>query len=245
MPAAFEELDVQATPMGELILRRRQVLSLGGRDVWEVLLDGRFLMSSLVHDSERALTDLGLATLAEGSDASPALHVLVGGLGLGYTAATALEAPGVTSVTVVDALPAVIDWHRRGLVPLGETLAHDPRCTLMAGDFFAQAAEGTLGGDSRPAAGWDAILVDIDHSPRALLHPSHEAFYAVDGLTRLRGQMAPGGVFALWSADLPEQWVTDNLGQVFEGVRAEVVEFENPLIDRDDANTIYLARRPR
>ena len=241
MPAAYEELDVQPTPMGELILRRRQVLSMGGKDIWEVLLDGRFLMSSLVHDSERALTDLGLGMLDV--DAGGPRRVLVGGLGLGYTAAAALARADVTAVTVVEALAPVIDWHRRGLVPLGAALADDERCTFVEGDFFAQAADGALGGDTRPDAGWDAILVDIDHSPRALLHPSHEAFYSVEGLTRLRDQLAPGGVFALWSADLPEDWVVGNMGGVLADVRAEVVEFENPLIDLDDANTIYLGRR--
>ena len=245
MSRAFEELDVQPTPMGQLILRRRRVLSLG-TDVHEVLLDGRFLMSSLVTDSERALARLALATHAGSAADGTAPRVLVGGLGLGYTAAAALE-HGAGAVTVVEALPPVIDWHRRGLVPLGSALGDDARCRLVQADFFAAvgAAPDTAAGDGHPLdpAGYDAILVDIDHSPSARLAPAHARFYEADALTRLSAWLRPGGVFAFWSADLPEAWFQQRLEAVFDDVRAEVVEFENPLADVTEGNSIYLARR--
>lgn len=263
MSRAYEELDVQPTSMGELILRRRRVLSLG-KDVHEVLLDGRFLMSSLVTDSERALARLALVGPAAPTPDAPAggppgnphdaagPAVLVGGLGLGYTAAAALEY-GATRVTVLEALPPVIDWHRRGLVPLGAALGDDPRCRLVHADFFAAVAAApgvsstaTSTGsppDALDPAGYHAILVDIDHSPSARLAPSHAAFYEPDALGRLAAWLRPGGAFAFWSADLPEPWFVERLQAVFDDVRAEVVEFENPLADVTEGNTIYLSRR--
>src|SRR6202023_1083957 len=95
----FEELDYQKTPLGELILRRRRMLSLGGMEVYEVKLGEAFLMSSLFHEVEEALSHLGLAEL-EGES----WDVVVGGLGLGYTAVAALEDSEVASLLVVDAL---------------------------------------------------------------------------------------------------------------------------------------------
>jgi hypothetical protein len=135
MTVEFEELDFQETPLGDISLRRRSELRLAGKIVYEVKLGDEFLMSSLFTDAEIQLAKLGLAAL-EGSD----LDIVVGGLGLGYTAAAVLEDPSVASLMVVEVMEAVIDWHRRGLVPLGKKLVSDPRCTLVHADFFALAA---------------------------------------------------------------------------------------------------------
>jgi hypothetical protein len=119
-------------------------------------------MSSLFTEGEIALAKLGLAGLA-----GP-LDVVVGGLGLGYTARAVLEHPGVRSLRVVEALPDVIEWHCRELVPLGKGLRSDPRCELVDGDFFALA--NSPGFDpAAPGRRFHAILVDIDHSPRHVL----------------------------------------------------------------------------
>src|SRR5476651_11359 len=134
--ALFEELDYQETPIGGLSLRRRRELTLG-IDVFEIKLGDEFLMSSLFTASEIALAKLGVAELS-----SERLDVVVGGLGLGYTAKAALEHRQVASLIVVDALEAVIDWHVQGLVPLGREVSTDPRCRLVHGDFFALAASG-------------------------------------------------------------------------------------------------------
>src|SRR5688572_27725065 len=115
MSSDFEELDYRRTPLGELSLRRRRLLSLEGRVVYEVKLGDEFRMSSLFSEGEVALATLGLA--AHGGSL---LDVVVGGLGLGYTAAAALDFPGVRSVLVIEALAEVIRWHRNALVPLGE-----------------------------------------------------------------------------------------------------------------------------
>lgn len=238
MSRHFEELDHADTAYGELILRRRKVLSLGGRDVFEVKIDGEFLMSSLVNASELALAELGLAPLGDG-----ARHVVVGGLGLGYTASAALAHPGVERVLVVEALAEVIAWHERDLVPLGAELRDDPRCRFEHADFFARARDAEPGFDARaPGRVFDAVLLDIDHSPAGLLHGSHADFYEPDGLARLQRHLRPGGVFALWSSEPPDAAFTERLARAFASAEAHAVEFENPLLDRDDVNTVYVCR---
>jgi len=236
---AYEELDYRQTPQGDLILRRRRALTLGGADVYEVTLDGEFLMSSLVDASERALATVALAAVGDRP-----VDVLVGGLGLGATAHAALAVDRVRSLTVVERAPAVIDWHRRGLVPLAADLVNDPRCRLVEADFF-RLFTGDPGREAFPLARdvFTAILVDIDHSPTSLLHPSHAAFYEARGLEQLASRLEPGGVFALWSADPPEEEFLAAMRPVFDAVRAEEVRFHNPLLDVEDANTIYLGSR--
>ena len=123
MRVNFEELDYRQTPLGELILRRRRALRMDGRDIFEVKLNDEYLMSSLFHDGEVALTDLGLSGLTGES-----WDVVVGGLGLGYTAAAALNYDRVARLIVVEALAPVIGWHQRQLVPNGTLLSKDVRC---------------------------------------------------------------------------------------------------------------------
>lgn len=238
MSKAFEELDFRPTPLGDLSLRRRTVLALDGLEIFEVKLGEAFLMSSLFHEVEVALADLGLAAAT-----GPELDVVVGGLGLGYTARAALREPRVRSLLVVDALAPVIEWHERGLVPLGPELTGDPRCRFVHGDFFALAALPEQGFDpQQPARKFHAVLLDIDHSPRNLLHARHGAFYEEAGLRRLAAQIHPGGVFALWSDDPPDEDFLAQLRAVFGRTEAHVVSFHNPLLERDSASTVYVAR---
>jgi spermidine synthase len=236
MSIDFEELDYQKTELGELILRRRRMLSLEGAEVFEIKLGASFLMSSLFTKVEVALAELALAELQ-----TDALDVFVGGLGLGYTARAALQNPAVKSVVVVEALPAVIDWHRRGLVPLGAQLTSDPRCRFFHGDFFRLADSATLDPES-PGKLFHAVLLDIDHSPQDLLHPSHGSFYHGNALRRLAGQLHPGGVFAMWSDDPPEEEFLQALDLAFASARAHIVSFHNPLLDCEAASTVYVAR---
>jgi spermidine synthase len=237
--ARFEELDWRPTPMGTISLRRRRD-PLVDQDVYEVKLDDDFLMSSLFTVAEREVARRALAELAE-----QGVDVVVGGLGLGYTAQAVLEDPGVGSLLVIDTLGAVIEWHQRGLIPLGSMLTSDHRCRLIHGDFFAMARSRSGFDPEQPGRRFHAVIVDIDHSPRHLLHPSHAGFYEAAGLHRLADQLHPGGVFSLWSNDPPDESFSAVLGEVFADVRAEIVSFRNPLQEREATNTVYLARRPR
>ena len=189
---------------------------------------------------ERLYGGLGLAALARTGITRADLDVVVGGLGLGYTAQAVLEHSSVRSLVVVDALAEVIEWHEQGLLPLGQQLTGDPRCRLVHGDFFAMSDSSGGLDPQTPGRRFDAVLVDIDHSPANLLHPSHAAFYHAEGLRRLAEHLHPGGVFALWSNDPPDQTFKGDLARVFATSDAQVVSFDNPLQDRDASNTVYI-----
>ena len=113
----FTELDYQETALGAISLRRRSEPRLGGKVLYEVKLGDEFLMSSLFVEGEEALAALALQSL----DAEE-LDVVVGGLGLGYTAAEVLENEAVRSLLVIETMAPVISWHRLGLMPLGDKL---------------------------------------------------------------------------------------------------------------------------
>jgi len=234
MSVYFEELDFRPTPMGVLSLRRRRQLS-SGIDIYEIKLGDEFLMSSAFTAAEIALARLGLAAL-ERTD----LDVVVGGLGLGYTAQAVLENSSVRSLVVVDALAEVIEWHEQGLLPLGKQLADDPRCRFVNGDFFAMSHSASGFDSDMPGRRFDAVLVDIDHSPRNLLHPRHAALYEPQGLIRLAEHLHPGGVFALWSNDPPEDAFERALAGAFATSVAHIVTFDNASGDRDASNTVYV-----
>lgn len=237
MSLSFEELDFRPTPMGVLSLRRRR-RPMSEIDVYEIKLGDEFLMSSQFTVAEIELARLGLAALDRKN-----LDVVVGGLGLGYTARAVLENVGVRSLIVVDALGEVIEWHQQGLLPLGKELTGDPRCRLVHGDFFAMsdAAEGF--DPDLPSRGFDAVLVDIDHSPQKLLHPRHAALYAPEGLAKLALHLNPGGVFALWSNDPPDAAFARDLSGAFATSTAHVVTFDNLQGDHAASNTVYVATK--
>lgn len=238
MSKLFEELDFRQTPLGDLILQRRRYLQLDGLDVFEVKLGDAFLMSSMFHEVEVALSRLGLAALDDGIEPD----VVVGGLGLGYTALAALEHDAVKSLIVVEALDAVIEWHQKGMVPLGPQLTGDPRCRLVHADFFQVAAEPSVGFDpGQPGRKFHAVLLDIDHSPDNLLDPQNAAFYRPEGMRKLADQLHPHGVFALWSDAPPDEAFLSDLRAVFAKVDSHVVEFANPLQGNRSASTVYVA----
>ena len=232
--ANFEELDYQNTHMGELVLQRRR-MALDGREVYEVKLGDEYLMSSLFHDAEVALADIGLGALdGEGWD------VVVGGLGLGYTAAAALKFKQLKRLIIVEALAPVIAWHRRGLVPNGTALTRDDRCVYHHADFFALVR----GDGFDPEVGgtrFNAILLDIDHTPEFWLHSSHGELYSEAGMHRLKSFLQPHGIFALWSNDPPDDAFLKRLSAVFARAEGHLVRFDNPLLQAVATNGVYVA----
>lgn len=237
MSAMFEELDYWPTEIGALTLRRRWEPRLG-RDVYEIKLAGESLMTSAITESEVALARLGLAAAESGKP----LDVVVGGLGLGYTARTAIAQEAVASLIVVEMLEGVISWHERELLPLSPELTGDPRCRIVQGDFFAMAKGSTGFDPDRPGRRFDAILADIDHSPEMLLDDRSASFYSPDGLSAAASHLKPGGVFGLWSNDRPDGTFTDRLEHVFDRAWAEPVTFHNPFQDRPFTQTVYLGK---
>lgn len=232
MSRTLQELDRCQTELGELILRVRKSPSLGGASVYEVKLDGAFLMSSAVNRSEVALAELGLEAFGEGP-----CEVLVGGLGLGHTAEAALRQEWVRHVDVLEYLEPVIGWHRDGLVPAAAALTGDPRCTLVHEDFFEHVADA-----SRWRRRYDVILVDIDHSPESLLSEAHGRFYTAERMEQLARDLGPGGVFGVWSAEPPGEVFMDRLAGAFGEVEQHTIAYQHPMLREEERNTVVLAR---
>jgi spermidine synthase len=233
-PPLFEEIDRQITSIGEISLRRRWDPSLE-TEIHEVKLDDDFLMSTLFTVAEQELAHRVLALV----DAVE-VDVLVGGLGLGYTAAAALEDARIRQVDVVEMSSAVVGWHRDGLVPLGAALSGDGRCRFVTADFFELMRSGASVG-AGPVQRYDAVLLDIDHAPAHLLHERHADFYSHDGLSRVRDRLRPGGVFGMWSDGAEDPRFTELLGDTFGRAEAEAVSFPNPYTGADSTSTVYLA----
>jgi spermidine synthase len=234
----FEELDYRQTPIGDLMLRRRRMPQFGDTDIYEVKLGEDFLMTSLFHEAESQLSVLGLAA-TKGDH----LDIVVGGLGLGYTAAEALLDPRVERLTVVEFLEGVLSWHRNGLVPLGKTLMDDPRCQLVQADFFERAQDiGKSFDPSNPTKKHDAILLDIDHTPTNVLSQTNTHFYTEAGLKELAQHLKPGGIFAMWADGAPEDYFTEQLRAVFASAESHPIEFDNPITRGTSVGAVYVAR---
>ncbi|SDK66048.1 spermidine synthase [Microbulbifer yueqingensis] len=236
MSLLFEEIDSQPSPLGEISLRRRRIPALGDRDIYEVKLGDEFLMSSMFVEAEEALSTLGLAA-AQGDR----LNVVVGGLGLGYTAVAALKDKRIDELLVVEALNTVIGWHKDELVPLGKILNADKRNRYVLGSFFDLATAPETGFDpENQGKKFDAILLDIDHSPTEYLNAANAGFYTTENLALMAEQLKPGGVFAMWSQNLPEESFEALLRTVFETVDSHVVSFYNPFLSGESTNSVYV-----
>jgi len=224
----LEILAYESSPLGVLCLRRRELLSQPGTIVTEVTLNHEFLMSSLYTDSERALAQTALA-LHRGND----LRVMVGGLGLGYTAREALLSDRVAQVEVVELLPQVVGWLEQGLIPLAPELQNEPRLVVTQGDVYDRLAR-------PPEQRFDLVLIDVDHSPDERLDEESVSFYSVEGLLAAREHLAPGGVLAVWSYAESSPFA-EALCEVFEQVQIEPVTYENQLIDEQRTDWLFFA----
>ncbi len=253
----IEILAYEETPLGLLCLRRRELASQSGTLVTEVTLNHEFLMSSRLTESERALTKLGLArveaklhdnpdanldadvdsktTSESGSEAQ--LSVLVGGLGLGYTAAEAIRSNLVAQVEVVEFLPQVIQWLRDGLIPLASELNESKKLTVTQGDIYRRLA-------SPRNKRFDLIVIDVDHSPQDVLGDESHGFYTAEGLARAKSHLKPGGILGVWSyaEDTP---LLAQMKLVFSDVQVEQITVWNDLIDVEQTDWLFYGRRAK
>lgn len=229
--AKFEVLACEDTKLGLLILRRRELLSRPGTIVTEITLNHEFLMSSYITLSERSLAQHALA-LHPGRD----LNVLVGGLGLGYTAHEVLVGGGerIARVEVVEFLPEVIEWVGRDLVPLSGELRGDERLVLVEADVYDRLSR-------PPEQKYDLILIDVDHSPDEHLGDANADFYTEAGLRRARKHLADSGILAVWSYAEHSPFATA-LRSVFSDVRVEPITVVNDLVDEEQTDWLFFAQ---
>ncbi|MDA3948713.1 MAG: spermidine synthase [Spirochaeta sp.] len=242
MSSTFQELGYQSTPLGDLSLRRRRIPSLD-TDVLEVKLGDDYLMSSMFTESERELGRLGVAGLDAAALPAGGADVIVGGLGLGYTAAEVLKHTTVGSLTVVELFDAVIQWHSDGRIPTTPSLIDDPRCRLLQGDFFELALSDAGFDPDSAHRQYDAILVDIDHTPELVLDPHNARFYTAEGLASVAAHLRPEGVFGLWSDHPPDYEIQELLADVFGTARGHAVALENPFGNETYIQSVYIAKK--
>jgi len=225
----LEVLAYSDSPIGAICLRRRELLARPGTMVTEITVDQMLLMSSYHTASERALSSRALRR----HGGTEGLRVLVGGLGLGYTAHEALKSAAVTRVDVVEFLPQVIGWMKNGLVPLSDELNSEPRYSAMEGDVYAMLA-------AAPELQYDLILIDVDHAPDEPLADANAAFYTEAGLRAAKEHLRPGGLLGVWSYADSSPFATA-LRTVFSHGEIEPVAFDNELTGEEETNWLFLA----
>ncbi len=225
----FEILAYEPTPLGMLCLRRRELLSEPGTVVTEVTLNHEFLMSSYHTASEQALSTVALEIFS-----GQEVQVLVGGLGLGYTAAEVLTSDRVGLVEVVELLPQVIGWLDQGLIPLADALKDNPRLRISQDDVYKRLW-------LPPERQFDLILIDVDHSPEDPLHEANDSFYTKAGLARAKEHLTQDGLLGVWSYAESSPFA-DALKTMFREVRIEPVTFLNTHINETVTDWLFFAR---
>jgi spermidine synthase len=222
----YDEVARAESPRGEVVLRRRKVD--GGPAVLELRVNGVFVMDNRETATERALAERALAAVADPRT------VLVGGLGLGFTAHELLADPRVERVDVVELEEAVIGWMRDGTVPHGPALLADRRINVVHADVATVVEE------AGPSA-YDLVLMDVDNGPGYLVHEHNEALYRRGFLLAARRVLQPGGALVVWTADAAPA-LADALREVFGD--CEQVTHPVRLQGREEEYHLYLARVP-
>lgn len=209
---------------GEVVLRRRT--NELGADVFELRVNGIFVMDTAETHSEIALAAAGLELVADPRD------VVVGGLGLGFTTQRVLADPRVEQVTVVEIEDALIGWMRDGTVPQGPAILADQRVRIVNADISMAIAEAR--------STYDLILLDVDNGPGYLVNEANERIYEEDFLARCRDLLNPDGVLVVWSAaEAPELLATMRavFGEAEEHVHDVLLQ------ERPETYHLFLARR--
>ncbi len=194
-PDSYVVVAQASSPRGDVTLARR------GRDHHELRVNGVYVMDTASTASEEALAELALAA-ADGPR-----RVLLGGLGLGFTARALLRHRQVERLVVAELEPALISWLHAGLIPCSD-IAADPRVRLVVGDVrdvVRAEAPGAV----------DAIVLDVDNGPGNLVHAANAGLYEAEFLRLCADRLRPGGVVGVWastpSAEL-EALLTETVG---------------------------------
>ncbi len=179
----FDEIDKASDHGGIMRLYQRG-------EEWSIRVDKQGeLMNSRAHNSEDVLAELACAHVAGRKSA----HLLVGGLGMGFTLRAALDHAGPdATVTVSELVPAVVRWNREHLGALAGFPLDDPRVVVLEQDVGRVMRE--------HEEGFDAIMLDVDNGPDAFTREDNESLYGYPGLNNAYDALRPGGVLTVWSA---------------------------------------------
>ncbi|MCW5720682.1 MAG: hypothetical protein KIS86_06015 [Devosia sp.] len=208
---------------GEMRLIRRA-------DEFSIMLGTTALMNSRLYGSEEAMARLVWERIAD----RPRAHMMIGGLGMGFTLRAALATlPQTAKVTVSELMPAVVDWARGPMQPIFGDCLDDSRVEIKVVDVRR------LIGGARDR--YDAILLDVDNGPDGLTVETNDALYSVAGLKAARAALRPGGVLAVW-ASAPDRDFTQRLGRAGFAVEEERVRASSK--GRGSRHVIWLATKP-
>lgn len=208
---------------GELLLRQRG-------DDYAIEYGEIQLMVSWAHRSERALASLACQRITSAHQP----HILIGGLGMGFTLVAALaELPAAAKVVVAELVPTVVEWAEGPLAHLFDDALSDPRVTVRVGDVFDRIAEAH--------EIFDAILLDVDNGPDGLISASNDRLYSMEGLYTSCAALRPGGVLAIWSS-YPDSCFGDDLEEA--GFIVDEVRMRSGENGRGDKHIVWLATRP-
>lgn len=193
-------------------------------------VNGQALMGTNAPESERMLAELG----CEGLRGKRGVRVLIGGLGFGFTLGAVLELLGEDGlVEVAELLPEVVAWNREHLAEVNGLLVDDSRVRMVLGDVYELMARGE-------AERYDAILLDVDNGPVAMVQEGNGRMYQADGLAMIGRVLKPGGCVAFWSASGDPAFVR-RLAKAGFAVQVEAVKAYAQA--KRKVHTIFLGRR--
>ncbi len=216
-----EVLDRREGPYGEVVLRRHG-------ELLQIIANGCFLMDTSDGRSERLLVDAALGAL----DGRPAPHVLIGGLGVGFSLAHAAADPRWGRITVVERERAIIGWHLDGpLSDFSATALADPRTEILETDLVTYVHE--------TSATYDALCLDIDNGPGWTVTEGNDSLYSPAGLAGCARVLKPGGVLAVWSARPSPEFEETLWNAGFQQVRTEEIP-----VARGVPDVVHLAVGP-
>jgi len=191
---------------------------------------GTELMNSRIHGSEDALAELTCSRLNPKSN----WQILIGGLGMGYTLAAALEQSGPdTQIFVSELIPAVVRWNREYLGHLAGMPLDDPRVRVEEEDVVKTIGKRKLA--------WDAILLDVDNGPAGLTRKANDRLYGQSGLKTSFEALRPGGILAVWSSGVDEAFTRR---MKLTGFKTQIVSVRARKSGKGSKHTIWLGVRP-
>src|SRR3984893_11798545 len=180
----WSQIDTARVPGADVELR----LMRRGAE-FSMMLGQNELMNSRLSGSEEALATLACRRI----EAVKSPHLLIGGLGMGFTLRAALAVLGTEArIMVAELVPAVIAWARGPIASIVGDSLDDPRASIRNADVVDVIQS--------HASAFDAILLDVDNGPEGLVRKANDALYDLEGLKVIHRALRPGGVLAVWSS---------------------------------------------